>query len=68
MTSLGYTVKPLLREHVKQDIFWLLKRVVTYCCMVIYCCIKVAQKAHELLALLSFGNKKLFVYSDFHVI
>ena len=56
------TVKPVLRDHVKQDTFWLFRQVVAYCCM------KVVQKASvELSALLSFVNKQPPVYSDFHV-
>ena len=54
--DIDYTVKPVLSDHIKQDIFWLLGQVVAYCCM------KVVQKA-ELSALLSFSNKQTPVYS-----
>ena len=33
------TVKPVLSDHIKQDIFWLFRQVVAYCCM------KVVQKS-----------------------
>ena len=35
------TVKPVLSDHIKQDIFWLFRQVVAYCCM------KIVQKAPE---------------------
>ena len=46
-------VKPVLSDHIKQDIFRLFRQVVAYCCIKVvqkasagYCCIKVVQKAH----------------------
>ena len=32
-------VRPVLSDHIKQDIFWLFRQMVAYCCM------KVVQKA-----------------------
>ena len=52
-------VKPVSSDHVNQDILSLFRQVVAYCCM------KVVQKAPQLL--LSFCNKHTPVYSDFHV-
>ena len=38
--EISHTVKPVLSNHIKQDIyFWLFRQVVAYCCM------KVVQKA-----------------------
>ena len=37
------TVRPVLSDHIKQDIFWLFRQVVAYCCMI------VVQKAHAFL-------------------
>ena len=32
-THYGNTVKPLLIDHIKQDIFWLFRQLVAYCCI-----------------------------------
>ena len=39
VNSVSYLDKPVFSDHIKQDLFWLFRQVVAYCCM------KVVQKA-----------------------